>query len=240
MNLPGCQGGIAVKLVVGFVYQFEERHTVFLFDFFSRSVFLDFKVVTFLYEFGYTFVLFGNRVGHGDTEFHPVGLLFEAHTLHVAGIVGIIVDCGHCAQLFISFDEHPFVIHVGEPHRAYNRGHPFGTPPVADGFEQGVDNLVIVNKVHESETQAFLPRPFVDQPVDYACDAPYGLAVAESHEALGFAELERRVYCRREGVCVIGDKRRDEPLVAVVKVDSELHIFFQLPAFGGYFSNLYC
>ncbi len=89
-----CQRGISIKAIEGLVNELENFLSVIFFQFFARRVFEHTKVVSFCNDIGNTFIAFGHFVAYADAEFHPVGILFEAHTFHVSGVVGMVVDGG--------------------------------------------------------------------------------------------------------------------------------------------------
>ncbi len=156
---------------------------VFALYFGAGSVFLDAQPEFFSHYVGNTDVFFGNLVGHGHAEFHPVDIFFKSEAFHMAHVVGIIVYCGHGSHFVEAFDEHAFVIHVGKSHRADDVGHTSLRAPFLHGGEKLVDNFLVVDKVGEAESQVVAACFFVDGVVDDGCDGSDRVAVSEGHEA---------------------------------------------------------
>ena len=127
-------------------------------------------------------MLFGNCVGYLYEVFHPVDILLKSHAFHLLGIVGIVVDCSHGAEAVEALDEHAFVVHVGEAQRSYNLVHALLLAPLYDGVEESVDNLVVIDKLHETEAEVLLAVAFVYLVVDDTGDASHGHVVAVGHE----------------------------------------------------------
>ena len=73
-----------------------------------------------------------------DAILHIVVVLLEAtQLLDVLGVVGIVVDGSHGAQLIETLDEHSLGIHIGEAQRTDHLGHAFLTSPLLYSLEQG-------------------------------------------------------------------------------------------------------
>ena len=227
LDLAVGQGGVAVETVVSLIDQAEKGFAVLLLDFLAGSEFKYFQVIAGPDDLGHTGVFCGNLVGDGDGHLHPLGIRFESQAFKLTGIIGIVVDGGHRAEFLESFDQHPLVVHVGEAHRTYHRGHPPLAPPVAAGFEEGVDNLVVVDEIQEAEAEVFFSGALVDGGVDYAGDTPHGFTVAVGHEALTLAEVESRIDLRRKGIDIVMNQRRHEIRIAVIETDAEFCKFTQ-------------
>ena len=155
-------------------------------------------------------------------------------------VVGIVVDGGHGAHLVISPGEHPFMVHVGEPHRTNNLFHAAVTSPLLHGVEKRVANLGVVNEFYETEAHGRLSGALVDNVVDDAGDAPYGFAVAVGHERLGLAEVKRGVLVGAERVDVVLQQRGNEAGVPFIVVHTEFDKFGEFFLGRFYWNDFYC
>lgn len=81
-------------------------------------------------------MLVGDGIGDVDFVFHPVGVFLETESLHVYGVVRVVVDSSHCAELVESFDQHSFRIEIGESQRTCDVGHAALFSPVFDGLDE--------------------------------------------------------------------------------------------------------
>ena len=168
-------------------------------------------------------MLLGDGVGDVDLELVPVLILGVAHTLHVLRIVGMIVDGGHRADLVEAHDEHALVIQIGESHGAVYGVHALLARPLFDGGEEGVDHLLVVDKVHEAEASAVLIPDAVSGVRNDARDASDDAFAPIGQIVDGFAILEGRVFISRQGDHLFVDQPRHIVGVALVQVDGKLH-----------------
>ena len=173
-------------------------------------------------------MLFGNAVGNRYPVFDPVHFLFKTHPLHMARIIREVVDRSHGSHLVEAFDKHAFVIEVGKSHRTGDFFHPALSTPLLHGIEKLVDHFLVVDKLKPSEPELFLSGLFVVGMVD---DCRYGadrLAVAESHERLRLAEIERGIRFRRKRPHIIHYQRRNVAGIVFIEIDTEFDILMQL------------
>ena len=185
-------------------------------------------------------MLFGHGVGYLEVIFHPVSLLLESHALHVRGVVGIVVDGCHGADLLIPLNEHALLVHIGESERAHHGIHAFGAAPFGHGVEESVRYLGVVDEIHEAEAHILVAGAAVHLVVDNAGDAAHRLSVAEGHECLCLAEVESRIFRRSESVGVIHHQRRHIIVVAFIEIYTEFHEFLKLRPARLYLAYLYC
>ena len=120
----------------------------------------------------------------------PVLILDEAHTYHVLGVVGVVVDRGHGAELVEALDEHPLVIEVREAHGALQHLLAASACPVRYRLEEGIDDLSVVDEVDEAEAGIVLIPRLVGAVVDDPCDTTDDLALAIGEEVGCLAKLE--------------------------------------------------
>ena len=131
-----------------------------------------------------------------DLVLLPVLILDEAHTLHLLGVIGVVVDCGHRAELVKALDEHPCVVEVCEAHRPLKHFFASFLCPIDDGTKESVHDLIIVDEVHEAEASIVLIPSLIGSVVYDASDAPYDASILVGKEVSGFAELKGGVSCR--------------------------------------------
>ena len=81
-------------------------------------------------------MLVGDGFGDVDLVFYPVGVFLEAEFLHVYGVVRVVVDSSHCAELVESFDQHSFRIEIGESQRTFDVSHAALFSPLFDGLDE--------------------------------------------------------------------------------------------------------
>lgn len=220
-DLAVGEGGVAVEVVVGSVDEVEEGFAVLVLEAGDGFVSEAAEVVFPADDFGDAEVFVGDFVGDGHFVFDPVDVFGVTPALHVSGVVGVVVDCGHSAHFVEAVDEHALVVHVGESHRADHLGHAFGASPGFGGVHQGVVDFGDVDEVDGGEAGFFFSGAFVDLVVDDDGDFADGLTIDTSHEQFGLAEFVCRVFVGHEIVDLIEDERGYEAGVVVVDVDSE-------------------
>ena len=131
------------------------------------------------------------------------------------------------------------MVHVGEAHRAYHLGHPFGAGPAVGGTEEGVDHLVVVNKVNKPEAGILAVCALVDHLVDDHGNAAGRPAVAQSHESGALAVVEGRILPGHKCLYLVRYERRHIVRRIFVKVNAELHEFLQVVFLGADFNYFY-
>ena len=140
-------------------------------------------------------MLLWHLIRHEDLVLLPVLILDEAHTLHLFRVVGVVVDCGHRAELVKALNEHPCVVEVCEAHRPLKH---FLTPflrPIDDGTKESIYDLIIVDEVYEAEASIILIPRLIGSVVYDASDTPYDTSILVGKEVSGFAELKGGVSC---------------------------------------------
>ena len=76
------------------------------------------------------------------------------------GIVGVVVDSGHGAELVETFNQHTFRIEIGESERSGNVSHAPFLSPVFYCFDESGGYFRVVNEVYPPETDV-LATPFL-------------------------------------------------------------------------------
>ena len=170
----------------------------------------------------------GDGVGYVDFEFHPVGVFLESQAFHVCGVVGIVVDGGHGAQLVESFYQHAFGIHVGEAQGALDVGHAPFASPLFDGADQCFGHFCVVREVYPSEAHFLFAPCLVGAVVDDGGHASHQLAVFVGQEVVGFAKLESGVFlfaeCAQHVVVEVGHGVGIVFVQFVVEADEPLEV----------------
>ena len=145
----------------------------------------------------------------------------------MTGIIRMIIDGGHRAELIEAFDKHTFMIHIGEAHRTDHLGHSSLAAPFFGRPEQSFDHFRIVDKVDKTEAGFALAGALVDHTVDYRRDAAHRLAVAPSHERLCLTVIESRIFRWHESLDLIEYQRGHVTTVAPIQIYSKLHVFLK-------------
>ena len=236
--LPLRQRGIAVEGLVGLVHQLEDGLAVVLGNLLAGGVFLYLEVILALDEVRDAAVLVGDGVGDVNLELHPVGIFPEAQAFDMGGIVGIVVDGGHGAQLVEAFYQHALGIHVGEPQGALDVRHAPFFAPLLDGADEGFGHLRVINEVYPAEAHFLLLPRLVGPPVDDGGHAPRQLALLVGQEVLCLAELEGGVLLFVEGVQHVVVEVGHRVGVVLVQFVVEADESLQVPL-GGNFLDCY-
>ena len=99
VDLLRSEWRVAVKLVVGLVDEFKQGTAVLCHQFLLAFEVHVAHAVFSADDVADSLVLVGDSFGHHHLEFHPAGVDFEAHSLHLGVVVGVVVDGCHCAEL---------------------------------------------------------------------------------------------------------------------------------------------
>ena len=145
-------------------------------------------------------------VGNSHLALHPAYFLLQSELFHVPGVVGVVVEGGHGAQLVKALYEHAFGVHVGESQGTYEMFHPAFLAPLCHGIEQGAAHLDVVDEVYPPEAHVLHVPRLVGTVVDDGCHAAHYLPVLPGQEQLGGAELVGSVLAWVEGVECIFQK----------------------------------
>ena len=132
------------------------------------------------------------------------------------GIVGIIIDRCHCAELIKAFYKHALMVHIGETHGSYYRCHASLTAPLLDSLEQFIDNLGVIYKIHKSEAHQLLAGLLIIGLIDDGCDRSYRLSIAEGHKRLGIAKIKSRIHIGRQCPHLIENQRRNIAIISFI------------------------
>ena len=144
-------------------------------------------------------MLIGDGIGYVDFVFHPVGLLLKAQLLHVFGVVGVVVDGGHGAELFKALHQHAFGVEVGKSQGALDVGHASFASPLLHGFYQGAAHLFVVHKVNPAKANVLGGPGVVGLVVDDGSHAAHNLPLTPGEEIVGLAKLKCGVVLLVEG-----------------------------------------
>ena len=226
VDLSLRQRRVAVERAVRFVHQFEYFLSVVFGYFFPGGIFLYLEVVFSLNQFGDTLVLVGNGVRDIDFVFHPVGVFLEAEFLHVYGIVGVVVDSGHGAELVETFNQHTFRIEIGESERSGNVSHAPFLSPVFYCFDESGGYFRVVNEVYPPETDVLATPFLVGTVVDNSGYTSYDLVILVCQKIICFTEFEccilTLVKCIEHIVVKVGDGVRIALVHSVIETDKFL------------------
>ena len=150
-----------------------------------QSVFL-------LHDLADTQMLLGNAIRYIDLKFMPILILSVSDTLHLLGVIGIIINCSHRTDLIETLDQHTLVI--GKAHRTVDLLHALFAGPFLDSTEKGINHLVIINKINETKAGTFLSPSLVTRAIHHTSDTAYHLPVLIGKEVNSVAHLERRIF----------------------------------------------
>ena len=147
-------------------------------------------------------------------------------------IIRIIINSRHRPQLVVTLDKQSLRIHIDQ------MIHTLRTSPFLNRIEKRIAHSRIIDKIHKPETSLFFPSLFVEIPIDDSGNATHRFLSFISHKMHRFAEVKSRILCRSKCIQFIGHQRWYFIWISFVKIDIELHIFFQ-GATSRYFSNSY-
>ena len=176
--------------------------------------------------------LLRHQFGHEDFELHVVVVLFpSAETFHVLGIVRVVVDGGHRAELVETEGQHALGVEVGEAQRANHFLHALAAAEVGHGIEQRTAHLDVVDEVNPTEAHALAFPLLVGAVVDDGSHATSQLPVLVGQVVLGFAEFEscvfitaqRRHFVAEKSGCVVGVTL----IQIVMELDKCLQVFLR-------------
>ena len=149
-----------------------------------QSVFL-------LHDLTDTQMLLRNAIRYIDLKFMPILILSVSDTLHLLGVIGIIINRSHRTDLIETLDQHTLVIHIGKAHRTVDLLHALFAGPFLDSAKKGINHLVIINKIYETKAGTFLSPSLVTRVIHHTA---YHLPVLIGKEVNSVAHLERRIF----------------------------------------------
>ena len=195
VNLPARHFGISVERCVGTVYDIEDLVVVSVaFHFADAGELADMHVGALLDDFRHAEVLvlvcLVAGCGYHDFPFHPVDFVGISVRLHVAWIIGVVVDGRHGGKLVETVDEHAFSVHIGESEGADNLVAAMFTGPFFGSVEQCLAHFQVVDEVNPSESTVVVVPDAVGLVVLDACHTSHNLSVAESKEKVSLTEGE--------------------------------------------------
>ena len=154
--------------------------------------FPDVQVVALHGEFCHAFHLIGHAaLRHKDLVLYVVVVfLVTLHLLHQTGIVFIVIQGGHGAELVETISQHTLRIHIREAQRTDDFLHTFLLTVFLYGIQQGTHHLCIVNEVQPAETDTWALPLLVVSVIDDSCHTAYHFSVAISQEIFGLTEVE--------------------------------------------------
>ena len=140
------------------------------------------------------------------------------------GIVGVVVDSSHGAQLVKALDEHPLGVHIAESERTLDVGHPFFAPPFLHCIEKHTAHFLIIDKIEPSEAHTFIAGALIHHLVDDAGDTPYRFPVVIDHEIYSLAKFKGGVFIGVQSAHLVENESRHIVLVVLIKgIDRELN-----------------
>ena len=165
------------------------------------------EVVALLYESCELLEFIGHGVWHGEEILHVIVVLDpSAELLHVFGVIGIVVDGGHGAELVEAHDEHALGVEVSEAERTHHGGHALAAPPLLNGIEEGAAYLDVVDEINPSEAYILLLPALVGAVVDDGGYAASYLSVLIGEEVFGLAEVKSHVAVAPQRVHVVHEQ----------------------------------
>ena len=164
------------------------RHNLFLILKFQhlQSIFL-------FHDLANPQMLLRHAIGNVNLELVPILVFPVTDALHLLGIIRIIVDGRHRAELVETLDQHSLVVHVGKTHRPVYLFHASLPRPSLDRAEQSVYHLVVIHKIDKTEPGPLLPPSLVAGAVDHPGDTSHYFPILIREEIDSVAHLERRI-----------------------------------------------
>ena len=184
---------VAVEVTEGLVDNLEDTMTIFLR---TEDVLFgqlpDVQVVALHGQLCHAFHLFGHAaLRYKDLILNVVVIFLVAlHLLHQTGIVFIIIQGSHGAELVETVSQHTLWIHICEAQRTDDFLHALLLTVFLYGIQQGTHHLCIVNEVQPAEADARALPLLVVSVIDDSCHTTYNFSVAISQEIFCLAEFE--------------------------------------------------
>ena len=200
LNLLVGQGRVAEDIVIGHIDQLEDGVAIVGHELLAVGILDGRQVVALGYQVRDAYHLLGNILRDGNQHLDPVGVLDKSQSLHVLGVIGIVVDAAACAHTVIALDEHALGIHVGKTQGTGQVLHALALAPTGHGIDQGINHLGIVDKVDVTEARLFLIAALVHHMIDDAGNAAHDLAVAVGQIIHRLTEVKCGVLVRPQGV----------------------------------------
>ena len=231
-----------VEILVGFVDDAEDFPAHAALNQFVLGKLMHMQIVAALDELGRLGEFRRSYLRHLDAVLQPVVVLLEElQSIHVLGIIRVIVVDVHGGFLVESFDEHSLAVHIGKAKWPYQFFHATLSAPPGCGIQQHTGNLEIIDEVEPSEAHLLLVPLVVGTMVDDGGNAAYHLrdAVIDSQEILRFAEVEGRILAFAQCIPLVKTQVRNGIFATFIKVVIELYESSQsFLGSNGYDSNI--
>ena len=198
----------AIEVAVGAIEEVKDVVCILLHEALEIVYDEGLKIVSPPDEIGPLAVPLRDGVRRDDPEAEPVDVFLKPHTIHMLGVVGVIVILDEGGDLAEALDQHPLAVHVGEAQRPHQLVAGVVIGPLPYRIHQGIDHLLIVLKVKEAEAGAMLVPPLVAIVVDHPRYAPHDAVTAVGEVADVVAVLKGGVFALGEGVHVAIDEWR--------------------------------
>jgi hypothetical protein len=128
------------------------------------------------------------------------------------------------------------MVEIGKANRAIQAEHALASTPLGNSIQQGLEDIVIVNKIEPAETTLLNAPSLISAMVYNAYDTTYNLVVTVGHIYHKVTNLECGVTLGVEGIHLIEEYRWAIVRVTLVQVYSKLHKSFNV-AFCCHLSN---
>ena len=112
----------------------------------------------------------------------------------MARIVFQIVVGTECPRQVEIFNQHAFLVEVGDAHRTLQLLHALLASPLLYSGYQGTRYCEIIDELNHRETDVFDLPALVSPAVDNAHNATYGLLVTIGYKALDIRELQTGIF----------------------------------------------
>lgn len=242
VNLPVGELLEIVEILVGFVDDVENLLAHTSLNQFVLGKLAHVQIVAALDELGCLGKFRRSYLRHLDAVLQPVVVLLEElQSIHVLGIIRVIVVDVHGRFLVESFDEHSFTVHIGKAKWSYQFFHATLSAPPGCGIQQHTGNFQVIDEVEPSEAHLLLVPLVVGTMVDDGGNAAYHLrdAVIDSQKILRFAEIEGRVLVFAQCIPLVKTQVRNGIFATFIKVVIELYESSQsFLGSNGYDSNI--
>ena len=231
-----------VEILVGLVDDAEDFPAHAALNQFVLGKLMHVQIVAALDELGCLGKFRRGYLRHLDAVLQPVVVLLEElQSIHVLGIIRVIVVDVHGGFLVESFDEHSFTVHIGKAKWPYQFFHATLSAPVGCGIQQHTGNFQVIDEVEPSEAHLLLVPLVVGTMVDDGGNAAYHLrdAVVDSQEILRFAEIEGWILVFAQCIPLVKTQVRNGIFATFIKVVIELYESSQsFLGSNGYDSNI--
>lgn len=209
--------GVAIEVFVSGIDQFENLLTITALENIFLGKLAHMQIVSFLYHGSNLGVFLGHGIRHDELVLYVLVVdLVAIESLYMLGIIGIVVDGGHGAQLVESPGKHAFRIHISKAKRTYHIVHSLRLAIVFYSLQKSLGHFTVVDEVDPAKTHRLAVPSLVGLVVDDSSDTTRQLSVLIGKKIFGLAKLKSGIAVLAEGIHFVAEQVGHIILVALV------------------------